>query len=79
MVLICGNTFAPVCRFDNQRLLLAIAAAKDWRIISLDVQNVLLSWILDKNELKSIVHLSKLSSKRTFTLVEQGHLVRWLL
>ena len=46
----CGNTFAPVCRFDNQRLLLALAVAKDWRVISLDVQTAFLNGVLDKNE-----------------------------
>ena len=46
----CGNTFAPVCRFDNQRLLLAIAAAKDWRVISLDVQTAFLNGVLDNKK-----------------------------
>ena len=43
-----------VCRLD----LLVIASAK--RVNIPDVQNVLLSWILDKNEFKSTVHFSKL-------------------
>ena len=38
-----GITFASVCRFDNQRLLLAIAAAKGWRVTSLDVQTAFLN------------------------------------
>ena len=50
---------------------LVIASAK--RVNIQNIQNVLLSWILDKNELKSTVHFSKLSSKRTSALVEQGH------
>ena len=38
------------------------------------VQNVLLSWILDKNELKSTIHYSKLYRvEEQFVLVEQGH------
>ena len=45
----CGNIFSLVCRFDNQLLLLAIAAAKDWRVISLDVQTAFLNGALDKN------------------------------
>ena len=49
----CVITF--VCWFD----LLVITSAK--RVTIPDVQNVLLSWILDKNELKSaIIHFSKL-------------------
>ena len=39
----CGNIFAPVRRFDKQILLLAITAAKDWRIISLDVHTAFLN------------------------------------
>ena len=47
-----GITF--VCRFD----LLVLVSAK--RVNIPDIQNVLLSWILDKNELKSTIHFSKL-------------------
>ena len=46
----CGNIFAPVCRSDNQRLLLAIAAAKDSRVISIDFQTAFLNVVLDKDE-----------------------------
>ena len=45
----CGITF--VCRFD----LLVVASLK--RVNISDVQNVMLSWILDKNELNSTIHL----------------------
>ena len=48
----CVITF--VCRFD----VLVIASAK--RVNIPDVQNVLLGWILDKNEMKSTLHFSKL-------------------
>ena len=48
----CGIIFA--CRFDS----LVIASTKRANIP--DVQNILLSWILDKNELKSTTHFSKL-------------------
>ncbi|CAM9388500.1 unnamed protein product [Sphacelaria rigidula] len=34
----CGSTFAPVCRLESQIILLAIATAKNWPIIALDVQ-----------------------------------------
>ncbi|CAN0360393.1 unnamed protein product [Ascophyllum nodosum] len=43
-----------VCRFD----VLVIASAK--RVNIPDVQNVLLRWIIGKNELKSTIHFSKL-------------------
>ena len=49
----CGTTLF-VCIFD----LLAIASSKRFNIP--DVQTVLLSWLLDKNELKSTMHFSKL-------------------
>ncbi|CAM9712348.1 unnamed protein product [Ascophyllum nodosum] len=53
-----------VCRFD----VLVIASAK--RVNIPDVQNVLLGWIIDKNELRSTIHLSKINCT---VLVEQGH------
>ena len=43
-----------VCRFD----VLVIASAK--RVNIPDVQNVLLGWIIGKNELRSTIHFSKL-------------------
>ena len=48
----CVITF--VCRFD----VLVIASAK--RVNIQDIQNVLLGWIIGKNELKSNIHFSKL-------------------
>ena len=48
----CVITF--VCRFD----LLVIVSAK--RVDIRDVQNVLLGWIIHKNEMKSAIHFSKL-------------------
>ena len=48
----CVITF--VCRFD----LLVIASTK--RVNIPDVQNVLLGWIIGKNELKSTIHFGKL-------------------
>ena len=48
----CGITI--VCKFD----LLVIASAK--RVYIPDAQTVLLSWFLDKNELKLSIHFSKL-------------------
>ena len=48
----CGTT--SVCRFD----LLVIASAKKINIP--DVQTVVLIWFLDKNELKTTIHFSKL-------------------
>ncbi|CAN0028815.1 unnamed protein product, partial [Sphacelaria rigidula] len=39
----CGSTFAPVCRLESQRILLAIATAKNWPIIALDVQTAFLN------------------------------------
>ena len=48
----CVITF--VCRFDS----LVIASAM--RVNIRDVQNVLLGWIIHKNEMKSTIHFSKL-------------------
>ena len=48
----CVTTF--VCRSD----LLVIASAM--RVNIRDVQNVLLGWIIHKNEMKSTIHFSKL-------------------
>ena len=48
----CVITF--VCRFD----LLVIASAM--RVTIRDVQNILLGWIIHKNEMKSTIHFSKL-------------------
>ncbi|CAM9284251.1 unnamed protein product, partial [Sphacelaria rigidula] len=39
----CGSTFAPVCRLESQRLLLAIATAKNWPILALDIQTAFLN------------------------------------
>ncbi|CAM9204341.1 unnamed protein product [Sphacelaria rigidula] len=39
----CGSTFAPVCRLESQRLLLAIATVKNWPILALDVQTAFLN------------------------------------
>ena len=33
----CFTNFAPVCRIESQRLLLAIAASRDWRLLAMDV------------------------------------------
>ena len=49
----CVVTF--FCRFD---VLVIVASAK--RVNIPDVQNVLLDWIIGKNELKSTIHFSKL-------------------
>ena len=37
----CGNTFAPVCRFDNQRLLVGIAGERGWKGMSLGARTTL--------------------------------------
>ena len=39
----CGSTFAPVCRLESQRILLAIATAKNWPVLALDVQTAFLN------------------------------------
>ena len=44
----CFTTFAPVCRIDSQRLLLAIAAAQGWRVIAMDVQTAFLNGVLSE-------------------------------
>ena len=51
MVLLVESRY---CRFD----LLVIAPGKKVNIP--DVQNILLSWFLDKNELKSTMYFNKL-------------------
>ena len=55
----CVITF--VCRFDVP----VIASAK--RVNIPYVQNVLLGWIIDKNEMKSVVHFSKLYKARALS------------
>ena len=50
----CAIFFARVCRLDNQRLPLIIAAANDWRVVSRYVQSVFLNLVLDIKELKAI-------------------------
>ncbi|CAM9381156.1 unnamed protein product [Sphacelaria rigidula] len=32
----CGGTYAPVCRIGSQRLLLAVAADRNWDVIQMD-------------------------------------------
>ncbi|CAM9668704.1 unnamed protein product, partial [Sphacelaria rigidula] len=39
----CGSTFAPDCRLESQRLLLAIATATNWPVFALDVQTAFLN------------------------------------
>ena len=43
----CGPTFAPVCRIESQRILMAIACHYDWDIIMLDVKTVFLQRPID--------------------------------
>lgn len=38
----CGNTFAPVCRLQSVRMVLAIAVEMDWEVIQLDVKTAFL-------------------------------------
>ena len=45
----CFTTFAPVCRLSSQRLLLAIAASRDWPVIAMDVQTAFLNGKLQEN------------------------------
>ena len=43
----CGVTFAPVCRVESQRILMAIACHYDWDIIMLDVKTAFLQSPID--------------------------------
>ena len=45
----CFTTFAPVCRIESQRLLLAIAASRDWRVLAMDVQTAFLNGKLEED------------------------------
>ena len=36
----CGGTFAPVCRLESIRMVLAIAAEMNWELVQLDVKTV---------------------------------------
>ena len=38
----CGSTFAPVCRLQSVRMVLAIAAEMDWEVRQLDVKTAFL-------------------------------------
>ena len=38
----CGNTYAPVCRLQSVRMVLAIAAEMDWEVVQLDVKSAFL-------------------------------------
>ena len=44
----CGATFAPVCRIESQRLLLAISIQHDWDIYMLDVKCAFLQSKIDE-------------------------------
>ena len=44
----CGATFAPVCRIESQRLLLAISTQHDWDIYMLDVKRALIQSKIDE-------------------------------
>ena len=44
----CGATFAPVCRIEIQRLLLAISTQHDWDIPMLDVKSAFLQSKIDE-------------------------------
>ena len=39
----CGSTFAPVCRLQSIRMVLAIAAELDYEVLMLDVQTAFLN------------------------------------
>ncbi len=43
----CGATFAPVCRIESQRILMAIACHYDWDIIMMDVKTAFLQSPID--------------------------------
>ena len=45
----CFTTFAPVCRIENQLLVLAIAASRDWPVLALNVQTAFLSGTLQED------------------------------
>ena len=38
----CGGTFAPVCRLESIRMVLAIAAEMNWEVVQLDVKTAFL-------------------------------------
>ena len=45
----CFTTFAPVCRIASQRLLLAVAPSRDWRVLAMDVQTAFLNGKLEED------------------------------
>ena len=45
----CGNTYAPVCRLQSVRMVLAIAAEMDWEVVQLDVNTAFLYAFLEED------------------------------
>ena len=45
----CGNTYAPVCRLQSVRMVLAIAAEMDWEVVQLDVNTSFLYAFLEED------------------------------
>ena len=44
-----GNTYAPVCRLQSVRMVLAIAAEMDWEVVQLDVNTAFLYAFLEED------------------------------
>ena len=45
----CGNTYAPVCRLQSVRMLLAIPAEMDWEVVQVDVNSAFLYAFLEED------------------------------
>ena len=46
-----SNTFAAVARLDTMRLLLAVAAQKNWKVCQLDFKSIFFKWFLTRRNL----------------------------
>ena len=65
----CGSTFAPVCRLQSVRTVLAIAAEMDWEVRQLDVKTAFLhADIEEEGKMAKNVQLRDFDCPRTLPI-----------